>query len=600
MNSSNKRSLRVAAITVVLAASGLAGCKKAGHANGEISRNWLPPQQEQTLGVPAAEIQAAIQTRLAAPPPVPATADQWKHVKKLYTTFNQTLLWLDDKGVHQPRVSALLTALAGADSDALKLDAYPLAELGQALEAVDNKHATAQQLADADVLLSSAYTAYGETMLTGQIAPSSANQSWHINPLEEHVDSALALTLREDDFAAGLVRMRPQDPGYDSLRTKFAAFRELAAHGGWEPVPAGRALKRGDSDSPARIEALRARLRAEDYLADSSAGATPSSSVAAPVGTAPRKASTGSAHAARTGPGIYDSGLSAAVSEFQRRHSIAVSGVFDKATVDAMDVPASYRLAEIAANLERYRWMPRSLGTRYVLVNVPEFRLDAYDSGQKQLEMKVIVGQEYEDKATPVFSDSMEFVIFRPYWNITPDIAAKEVFPKVAADPGYLDANDMEEYSDHGRRAVRQRPGPKNALGFVKFIFPNDYNIYFHDTPNHELFKKDVRAFSHGCIRLEKPAELAQWVLGWPLDKVQEAMNGADNHQVNLPKKLPVYITYFTTYVNAGQLNFGNDLYDRDSKLVTLLQSTALSSPATVEAQAKLRALAKADHSADG
>ena len=288
------------------------------------------------------------------------------------------------------------------------------------------------------------------------------------------------------------------------------------------------------------------------------------------------------------------------MSEFQRRHSIDVSGALDKATLEAMNVPASYRLAEIAANLERYRWMPRSLGARYIIVNVPEFRLDAYDSGQKQLEMKVIVGQEYEDKATPVFSDSMEFVIFRPYWNITPDIAAKEIFPKVAADPGYLDANDMEEYSDNGRRAVRQRPGPKNALGYVKFIFPNDYNIYFHDTPNHELFKKDVRAFSHGCIRLEKPAELAQWVLGWPLDKVQAAMQGSDNHQVNLPKKLPVYITYFTTYVSGGQLNFGNDLYDRDSKLVALLESAGLSSPATIEAQAKLRALAKADHSAAG
>jgi L,D-transpeptidase YcbB len=600
VTSAHERLLRPAALAGFLAIAGLAGCKRAGHANGEISRNWLPPQQEQTLGVPAAEIQAAIQTRLGGPPPAPVTADQWKHVNKLYATFNHSLLWLDDKGVHQPRVSALLTALAGADSDALKLDAYPLTELSQALVAVDNKHATAQELADADVLLSAAYTAYGETMLTGQIAPSSANQSWHINPLEEHVDSALALTLREDDFAAGLVRMRPQDPGYDSLRTKFAAFRELAAHGVWEPVPAGRTLKRGDSDSPARIEALRARLRAEGYLADSSAGSAPSTTPTPADTAAPRKPSSSAGHAARTGPGIYDSELAAAVSEFQRRHSIDVSGALDKATLEALNVPASYRLAEIAANLERYRWMPRNLGTRYVVVNVPEFRLDAYDSGQKQLEMKVIVGQEYEDKATPVFSDSMEFVIFRPYWNITPDIAAKEIFPKVAADPGYLDANDMEEYSDHGRRAVRQRPGPKNALGFVKFIFPNDYNIYFHDTPNHELFKKDVRAFSHGCIRLEKPAELAEWVLGWPLDKVQAAMQGSDNHQVNLPKKLPVYITYFTTYVKGGQLNFGNDLYDRDSKLVTLLESEGLSSPATVEAQAKLRALAKADHSADG
>ena len=176
---------------------------------------------------------------------------------------------------------------------------------------------------------------------------------------------------------------------------------------------------------------------------------------------------------------------------------------------------------------------------------MPQFKLTAFDSGEKSLEMKVIVGKDYEDKATPVFSDSMEFVIFRPYWNVTPAIAAKEIFPK---GPEYLAANDMEVYNDHGRQAVRQRPGPKNALGFVKFMFPNDFNIYFHDTPNHELFKKDVRAFSHGCIRVEKPAELAQWVLGWTPERVEAAMHGTDNHQVNLPSKIPVYIVYFTTY----------------------------------------------------
>ena len=246
----------------------------------------MPPQQEQTLGVPAAEIQAAIQTRLAGPPPAPVTADQWKHVNKLYATFNQSLLWLDDKGVHQPRVSALLTALAGADSDALKLDAYPLAELSRALEAVDNKHATAQQLADADVLLSAAYTAYGETMLTGQIAPSSANQSWHINPLEEHVDSALA-----SDIAGGRFRGRLRSDASAGRGIRFAAdeicgLPGARRPGGWQPVPAGRTLKRGDSDSPARIDALRARLRAEGYLADSSAAGAPSSTSAAALDTA--------------------------------------------------------------------------------------------------------------------------------------------------------------------------------------------------------------------------------------------------------------------------------------------------------------------------
>ena len=581
------------------------GCKKVQRANGEVSRNWTPPQQDAYLGVPVAAVREAIAKRIASPAPSRVSADQWKHVKRLYSTFSNNLLWLDDKGAHQPRVSALLNAIANADSDAIRLDSFPVADLSQSLGAIDKGKATADELADADLLLSSAFVAYGESMLTGQTNPAGLAQNWHISTREERVDSALTLTLREDDFGAGLVRMRPQDPGYDSLRVEFVRFRDLVSRGTWDSVPAGRQLKPGDSDSPSRLAALRARLSAEGYLSDSSA--TSSAVAAEPDSTADSAADTTKAmtkattkrttkavHAQRTGPGVYDRRLAAAVADFQARHSIGVDSMLGKETVDAMNVPATYRLAQVAANLERYRWMPRSLGSRYIIVNVPQFHLEAFDSGQKSLEMKVIVGQEYQDKATPVFSDSMEFVIFRPYWNITDAIAAKEIWPKVNADPGYLAANNMEVYNDHGTRRVRQLPGPKNSLGLVKFMFPNDFNIYLHDTPNGELFKKDVRAFSHGCIRLEKPAELAQWVLGWDADRVQQAMHdGPDNRQVNLPKKIPVYIVYFTTFVRGGQLNFGNDLYDRDSKLVQQVQDVAVQSPETAKALASLRDLAK-------
>ena len=572
---------RLTTLAAALAMIAPLACKKENRAAGEVSRNWMPVQQQQYLGVAAADVQAAIKTRLAGSPPQPVSADAWKHVKSLYTRFNQNLLWLDDKGVHQPRVSALVNALANADSDAMRMDAYPLQDLAQALRALD-KHPTAEQLANADVLLSSAYVAYGENMLTGQMDPSQFNQNWHINRREERVDSALTLTLRTDDFAAGLGRMRPQDPMYDSLRTEYAKYRELVSRGGWQPVPDGKALKRGVADSPARISALRARLAAEGYLADSTA---------APAADSANTKAAGTRTSTRP---VYDHQIAAAVAQFQARHGIVVDSMLGKETLDAMNVSPTYRLAQVAANLERYRWMPRDLGTRYILVNVPQFYLHAYDSGQKVLEMKVIVGQEYEDKATPVFSDSMEFVVFRPYWNVTPAIAAKEIFPKEASNPGYLAANNMEVYNDHGRQAVRQLPGPKNSLGLVKFMFPNDFNIYLHDTPNDELFKKDVRAFSHGCIRLEKPAELAQWVLGWPADRVRQAMeNGPNNKQVNLPHKIPVYIVYFTAFVDNGQLGFGNDLYERDSKLVSALSNVAVPSDQTRQAQQALRDLAK-------
>jgi murein L,D-transpeptidase YcbB/YkuD len=526
----------------------VAACGKSRQATGDVSRNWLPVKQETYMGVPASEVHAALATRLGGSAPSPLTKDQWTHVNRLYATFNQSLLWIDDDGVHQPRVKALLLSLADADSDALRLDRYPLAELSEALAQLNEKQPSAQQIADADVLLSSAYVAFGEDLLTGQEDPSSFAQSWHINAMKEKVDSALVLTLREDDLAGGLKRMHPEDAGYDSLRAQLARYREIVAAGGWPKVSGGG-------------RALRARLAAEGYLGDSAGGG-------------------------------YNTGLAAAIKDFQAHHAIAADGELGDQTIAALNVPADYRAAQVAANLERYRWLPRSFGARYILVNVPAFELTAFDSGQKALAMRVIVGKDYQDKATPVFSDSMEYVIFRPYWLVTPAIAAKEIFPIEAANPGYLASQNMEVYYDHGRRSVRQLPGGRNALGLVKFIFPNDYNIYLHDTPNHELFRKDVRAFSHGCIRIEHPAELAQWVLGWSPERVDAAMHGANNHEVDLPHKVPVYIVYFTTFEDEGRLFFSNDLYDRDSKLVAEMRSAAVPTPETREAQRALRAMA--------
>jgi len=213
-----------------------------------------------------------------------------------------------------------------------------------------------------------------------------------------------------------------------------------------------------------------------------------------------------------------------------------------------------------------------------------------------------------------ILEQSLGFKLFvrsRRGAELTPEGAA--ILPAVRRNPGYLKKNSMEIYSgsgdsgptlpttsanlarvSRGELGIRERPGPKNSLGLAKFIFPNDYNIYLHDTPNGELFQKDIRAFSHGCIRVEKPAELAQWALGWPEDRVREAMqSGKDNQQVNLPKKIPVYIVYYTTYVSDGKLYFGNDLYDRDSKLVAEVESAATLSPDVIQARDALRALAK-------
>jgi murein L,D-transpeptidase YcbB/YkuD len=551
------------------------GCDKLGlpHKRHHVTYNWTPPQIQTVAGVPSAVIDSAIGRRLSGQRPKEVPANRWEHVQRLYKAYDGRALWMESEGPNRPRTNALLQAVASADSDALRLDAYPLSELVQTISEVrQTKTPTAEQLANADVLLTTAYIALSEDLLSGQTNPKELAQDWHIDTGREQLDSAVALSLRSDSLGEGIALMRPQDEDYAALQKEMGRFREIVNKGGWPQVPAGKALKRGEHDSPARLAALRSRLAAEGFLADSS----------------DTTAAEGAATSSTTS--VYDRALAGAVAEFQAHHGIVVDSMLGEETLQSLNVPADYRLAQIAANLERYRWLPRNLGQRYIFVNVPAFRLQAYDSGQKVLEMKVIVGQEYEGKKTPVFADSMETVVFRPYWNITPAIQRTEIAPKAAANPGYLAANNMEYYKDGGVTRIRQRPGGKNSLGLVKFLFPNDFNIYLHDTPNHELFDKDVRAFSHGCIRLEKPDELAQYVLGWPLEKVQAYEQGEDNRSVRLPHKLPVYITYFTTYTRDGQLYFGNDLYGRDDKLV---QQIAAASATNADAARNIEALRK-------
>jgi murein L,D-transpeptidase YcbB/YkuD len=556
-------------------------------AEGDIGRDsWSPTSLAEVKGIPIATLRAAVQERLKGKQPGAIGDDAWGHTKRLYARFQQSPLWFEKGGLDKDRVEALTNALLNATSDGLRIDDYPLSDVAHAVSTVrSSNHPTAEQLADADVLLTAAYASLGEDLLVGQVDPKTVGQSWHIDTRDENVDSALVRTLVKQPLDKAINAMRPNDEEYAALQKELVRFRELISKGGWKPVPAGKALKRGQSDSPERIAALRARLAAEGISVP--AASASSSSTPADSGAKATRAPSGSSGA------VFDEGLAGAIAQFQARHGINVDSALGKETVDALNVPAEYRLGQIAANLERTRWLPRALGSRYIYVNVPAFQLRAFDKGEPVLEMKVIVGQEYEDKATPVFSDSMETVVFRPYWNITPDIQAKEIEPKLASNPGYLAANDMEYYNDGGQRRIRQRPGPKNSLGFVKFLFPNDFNIYLHDTPNHELFDKDVRAFSHGCIRVEKPDELAQWVLGWDASKVEQAMReGGDNRGVKLPKKIPVYIAYGTAYVRDGQLFFGNDLYHRDDELVKAIAQGAVVSPRGVQAIEELRRIA--------
>jgi murein L,D-transpeptidase YcbB/YkuD len=523
---------------------------------GCFKRRYAPREVAKVLNVEKASLGPAIAARIAnAQRPEWVTPERWRRVSALYASYDNSPLWLEEGGV-KSRTTALLDAIRHAPEDALDTSGYPV----DALERVVNTSritdtASAQTIADADVLLTSAYVAYASDMLIGQVTPSKVSQNWHTGSGVAERDSAVTHALEEPDMAQALAQMAPQDPDYAALKAAYARYKQVAAAGGWPTVTATM----NDADALAAVHARHVSEMMDSTSDHSDAAAATDTT---PIGDEPK------VHHRRTP-------LAAEVLRFQEHHGLEPTGRLNKETLDALNISADARVLQIAANLERHRWLPRTLGSRYVYVNVPAFRLDAYDSGQKRLTMKVVVGSEFQGRATPTFSDSMEVAVFRPYWNITPEIQAKEIGPKAAANPGWLESQDMEYYRDGGVERIRQRPGDKNALGLVKFLFPNDFNIYLHDTPAKALFAKTDRAASHGCIRLEKPAELAQWVLGWDADKVQQAMHdGPDNHTVRLPRKIPVYIVYFTAYMRDGELYFGDDLYGRDQSLEQQLGKT--------------------------
>ncbi len=339
------------------------------------------------------------------------------------------------------------------------------------------------------------------------------------------------------------------------LEEALGRYRRIADGGGWPAIPEGDLVEPGDTAS-AQVEALRQRLAATDALGD----------------------------AAPSGP-VYDGALVAALARFQARHGLVVDSLLGGNTRAALNVPAADRVAQIEQTLDRWDDLPdlpTGPDARYVMVNVPEYTVRAFEGGREALQMEVIVGAGYDDRATPLFHDTMERVVFRPYWNVPPSIATEELVPKgpaelqeegfeivshYAADATVYDmtASNLQRVAN-GSLRIRQTPGPENALGLVKYLFPNEYAVYLHDTPADQLFEEADRAFSHGCIRLERPAEFGAWVLGpqgWDEARVRENMTTGDRHEVELEETIPVYIVYLPVWADAGgEVHFAPDVYD--------------------------------------
>jgi murein L,D-transpeptidase YcbB/YkuD len=270
------------------------------------------------------------------------------------------------------------------------------------------------------------------------------------------------------------------------------------------------------------------------------------------------------------GPG-YDSVLAPAVQRFQQRHGLEPDAVIGPAFLQAINVPMAQRLRTMLINMERLRWVPEAQPPNLLAVNIPEFRLHVYEQGREVMSMEVVVGASAT--RTVIFSDTLAQIVFSPTWTVPASITRKEILPKLRRDPGYLSRNDMEIIGGSAANPeIRQRPGPNNALGRVKFLFPNSYNIYMHDTPSQGAFALEQRAFSHGCIRLSRPQELAEYLLrddaDWPAGRIRESMYSGRETTLQLQERRPVRIGYFTSWVDgAGRLNFRADVYGHDGRL---------------------------------
>ncbi len=386
---------------------------------------------------------------------------------------------------------------------------------------------------------------------------------WEPSRSDADLVRTLERALAEDRVRGELEGLRPPHAGYRRLRAALARHRERAAAGGWPTVPEGPTIRPGDSAS--RVEALRTRLEAS--------GEGPAGADAAARGGA---ADT-----------VYDPALAEAVRRFQRRHGLEDDAVVGPATLEALNVPAADRVRQIRVNLERWRWLPRSLGERHVRVNAADFEMEVVEEGEVVLSSRAIVGRAY--RKTPVMSDRITYLVFSPYWHVPHGLAVQDQLPLQKQDPGYFrrvgmrvfrgwsadapevdpDSVDWSKVTARGfPYRLRQDPGPVNALGRVKFMFPNRFSVYLHDTPGRDLFARRGRSFSSGCIRVERAEELAAHLLrsdpSWTTETIRQAMQAGSERTVRLPEAVPVHLLYLTAFSDGETVQFRPDVYDRD------------------------------------
>ena len=522
----------------------------------------------------------------------------WIAVRRFYERRGFRLSWLGRNGP-EPATSQLLAALRTARRDGLSPSRYHPLQLERQLERAYRSKGRSDHTA-LDVLLTDMCLRYAYHLERGHIDPSSIELAWYAPRRRSDLAAVVASALDKENLSQALDDLAPSHPEYAQLRELLARYRRIGRAGGWPRVPDGPTLRPDDLAPTERLQVLEQRLAAESYLdAAESAVLQPALTPACrdlPDGPEPVEQSFAT----------YDMQLADALRRFQRHHGIKVDGVIGPATRRELNIPAQQRVRQIELNMERWRWLPEHLGERHIRVNVPAFELALYEQGRAVLSMGVIVGKR--GWGTPLFSDTMGSLIINPYWNVPESIAVEDILPKVRRDPSYLERNNFVVFNDWGHGAeridpwgvdwasipddrltyrFRQDPGPTNPLGRVKFIFPNQFHVYFHDTPKKQLFERTARAFSHGCIRVENPVELALRLLQpdpqWTPERLRDAIDSGEHHALRLAKPVPVYVLYWTAFADSdGAAEFRTDMYEIDQVLARALRQESAGAPLRV------------------
>ncbi|MFH0726349.1 MAG: L,D-transpeptidase family protein [Pseudomonadota bacterium] len=470
-----------------------------------------------------------------------------------------------------PQAAQLISVIEAVGNEGLRPGDYHLDQLKELMTMAStatpgDRNKTLDTLRDLDLLLTDAFLLLGAHLLNGRVNPETLDPTYATHSPETDLAAKLKDALEKGDIAATLSSLAPPRDGYRRMKKVLADYRKLSELPLPPPVPSGPSLKLGDRDH--RISAVNDRLV---FWGDKP--------------KAPRPVT----------PELFDPELDKALRRFQRRHGIEADGVLGKMTLAALNFSASERLSQVEINMERWRWIPHQLGTQYILVNTADYSLKLVAGLETLLEMRVVVGRP--EQLTPVLSGEINYVVINPYWHVPHSIAVRDILPKLRKNPTYLrehhiavlegwgenapkispESVDWTAISEHNfRYKLRQEPGPKNSLGRIKFLFPNKFGVYLHDTPSRGLFKRAVRGFSSGCIRIEKPMDLAAYLLrdkpGWDHEAIKAQVESGQTRTIPVNPAMPVHLLYWTAWVDENDIvQFREDIYGRDNGLKSAL-----------------------------